>query len=187
MNKNSKVKTKAVAKKATKATVEKVAAIVAPVSEVKAIDPAPAKVAKNTVRLANGTEILVRGAEKTRAGYVMGNVGWQDFLRPARLALNLATYASKIGAADTVVKSLMVEVDNTMKVLSDNRVKVPSDMSTQKAVLDSGMTEAPVGTPDFILATRKLSSLVKFVADVSAAKALGAEILSAQLALKASK
>jgi hypothetical protein len=156
-------------------------------SEVKASDPVASKASKNTVKLSDGTEILVRGTEKTRAGYIQGNVGWQDFLRPARLALNLATYAAKIGAADKVISALMVEVDSSLNKLTEARVKIPSDMTTQAAVLKAGMPEATVGSPDYIVATRKLSGLVKFVSDTKLAKEVGAELLSAQLALKASK
>ena len=145
------------------------------------------KVVKNTMRLADGTEILVRGPEKNRAAYVMGNVGWQDFLRPARLALNLATYASKIGASDAVVTSLMAEVEKTMHTLAEQRVKIPSDMTTQHAILMAGLPEATIGSPDYIIATRKLSGLVKFVSDSALNKAIMAEYVSASLALKASK
>jgi hypothetical protein len=60
-------------------------------------------------------------------------------------------------------------------------------MTTQAAVLKAGLTESPVGSPDYIIATRKLNGLVKFVADAGLAKIVGAELLSAQLALKASK
>ena len=155
--------------------------------ESKANDPATTKASKNTVKLADGTEILVRGAEKNRAAYTMGNVGWQDWLRPARLALNLATYAAKIGAADKVISALMVEVDSSLNKLAEARVKIPSDMTTQAAVLKAGLTESPVGSPDYIIATRKLNGLVKFVSDAGLAKIVGAELLSAQLALKASK
>ena len=156
-------------------------------SEVKASEPAASKASKNTIVLASGESILVRGTEKNRAAYVQGNVGWQDWLRPARLALNLCTYASKIGASDKVIDSLMVEVDRSLDALTAARVKIPSDMTTQAAVLKSGLTESPVGSPDYIIATRKLNGLVKFVSDAGLAKIVGAELLSAQLALKASK
>ena len=156
-------------------------------SEVKASEPTASKASKNTVKLSDGTEILVRGTEKNRAGYIQGNVGWQDFLRPARLALNLATYASKIGASDKVIDSLMSEVDKCLDNLTAARVKIPSDMTTQAAVLKAGLTESPIGSPDYIIATRKLNGLVKFVSDAGLATIVGAELLSAQLALKASK
>jgi hypothetical protein len=188
MTKSSKVKTKASAKKTPKA--EKIHEPIltdASAPDANASASATTKASKNTVKLADGTEILVRGTEKTRAGYIQGNVGWQDFLRPARLALNLCTYAIKIGASDAVIASLNKEVDASLKALTDARVKIPSDMTTQKAVIDAGLTEATVGSPDYIIATRKLSGLVKFVSDAKLAKDVGAELLSAQLALKASK
>jgi len=187
MNKNSKVKTKAVAKKSKASKIHEPILVGAPAPEVKASEPTASKASKNTIVLASGESILVRGTEKNRAAYTMGNVGWQDWLRPARLALNLATYAAKIGAADKVISALMVEVDSSLNKLTEARVKIPSDMTTQAAVLKAGMPEATVGSPDYIIATRKLSGLVKFVSDTKLAQSVGAELLSAQLALRESK
>jgi hypothetical protein len=182
---------KATVKKATgKNKTEKIHApvqAITPTPDVKTPEPVASKVNKNTMTLASGEAILVRGPEKNRAAYIQGNVGWQDWLRPARLALNLATYASKIGAADTVIDSLMAEVDSGMAKLNDARVKIPSDMTTQLAVLKAGSPEANVGSPEYIIATRKLNGLVKFVSNPALARSVGAELLNAQLALKASK
>jgi hypothetical protein len=59
-------------------------------------------------------------------------------------------------------------------------------MTTQHLALQS-ITESAVGTPDYIVALRKLNTLVKTVADESTRKSVAGEVLAANIALKASK
>ena len=165
---------------------EKKAAPAAPAIEEKAAPaPAAAPAAKNTMQLDNGETILVRGPEKFRAAYQQGNVGWQDFLRPARLALNLALYSAKVGCSDSLVERYKKLADSEMEKLTTLRVRVPSDMVTQHAML-SDISECSVGTPDYILALRKLAGLVKSVA-ITEQPAIMAEIVSAKVALNSTR
>lgn len=156
-----------------------------PVPVVETVPVPVAELPKNAVKLADGEVIMVRGPEKYRAMYQQGNVGWQDMLRNCRLALNLATYTSKIGAADTLTKVLREKADQEVKSLEEKRVRIPSDMTTQHAALQS-IAESAVGTPDYIVSLRKLAGLVKF-ADKAIEPGLMAEIVSAKTALNKSK
>jgi hypothetical protein len=177
--------TKKGVKKSEKKSEKKADAPVAAPEEKAAVAAPVAAPAKNTMTLENGESIMVRGPEKFRAAYQQGNVGWQDFLRPARLALNLAMYSAKVGCSDTLVERYKARAAAEMDKLTALRVRVPSDMVTQHAML-ADVGEVPVGTPDYIIALRKLAGLVKSV-ELADQPAIMAEIVSAKTALNSTR
>lgn len=124
--------------------------------------------------------VPVRGG--FRCTYHAGNVGWQKAIERLRLVVNVCEFATRIGSDDKVVSSLMGSVDAEEKKVCDEKVRIPSDVTTRIASLRVGVSEDTVGSKEYSMALRKLASLVRFVESEPVRTALTKEIAGAKAA-----
>lgn len=144
------------------------------------------ELSKNEMITPAGDRIIVRGPEKKRTGYQQGNVGWQVFLSPMRITINMALALTHIGAPDKVIVPYRKEADRLSEYLTAEHVTIPSDMVTGHAMLETE-EESPVGSDQYRKSLSKLSRLVKTVSDETSKKAILNEIAGAKKALDSIK